>query len=107
LITLALLAIALLTVLLAVMGLRDSLGDIRHLKAPWLILAIGFELASCLSFVVIFRHFFDRTYASTSSTRTRSLKTNSRRSMSELRSCEVLAYGMPPSSGVEGPLPNP
>src|SRR5947209_4427075 len=59
-ITLTLLAIGVLTVLLAVPGLRDVLSEIRHLEAPWLIVAIALELASCLSFVVIFRHFFDR-----------------------------------------------
>jgi len=57
--TLTLLATGVLTVLLAVPGLRGVLAEIRHLKAPWLILAITLELASCLSFVVIFRHFFD------------------------------------------------
>ncbi len=59
-IILTLLATGMLTVLLAVPGLRGVLAEVRHLKAPWLISAIGLELASCLSFVVIFRHFFDR-----------------------------------------------
>jgi uncharacterized membrane protein YbhN (UPF0104 family) len=58
-ITLTLFAIGALTVLLAVPELREVLAAIRHLKAPWLILAIALELASCLSFVIIFRHFFD------------------------------------------------
>lgn len=58
-ITLTLLAIGVLSVLLAVPGLREVLSEIGHLKAPWLILALGLEVASCLSFVVIFRHFFN------------------------------------------------
>ncbi len=57
-VTLTLLAAGGLTMLLAVPGLRRVLSEIRHLNASWLILAIGLELASCLSFVVIFRLFF-------------------------------------------------
>ena len=58
-ITVTLLAVGVLTLLLAVPSLREVLVEIRHVGAPWLILAVGLELASCLSFVVIFRHFFD------------------------------------------------
>ena len=60
LITLALLTAGLLTVLAAVPGLRSVLTEIRHLAGGWVLLAVALELASCLSFVVIFRHFFDR-----------------------------------------------
>ena len=60
LITLALLAVGLLTVLTAVPGLREVLHEIRHVGAPWVAGAVGLEVASCLSFVVIFRLFFDR-----------------------------------------------
>ncbi len=59
-ITIVVLAAAGFAVLLAVPGLRQILVDVRHMGTGWLILAIILELASCLSFVVIFRHFFDR-----------------------------------------------
>lgn len=57
-ITLALLSLAGVTLLLAVPGLRDVLSELRRVSAPWVMVAIALELASCLSFVVIFRRFF-------------------------------------------------
>jgi uncharacterized membrane protein YbhN (UPF0104 family) len=47
------------TLLLAVPGLRDVVADLRHVAGVWVIAAIALEVASCLSFVVIFRRFFD------------------------------------------------
>ena len=44
--------------MLAVPGLRGALADMRHAQAGWLALAVVLELASCASFVVVFRHFF-------------------------------------------------
>jgi uncharacterized membrane protein YbhN (UPF0104 family) len=58
-ITIALLVGMVLSLLLAVPGLSEVRGDIRHMGAGWLALAVVLELASCTSFVVIFRHFFE------------------------------------------------
>jgi uncharacterized membrane protein YbhN (UPF0104 family) len=60
LITTVVLAVGGLTLLLAVPALRQVLTDVRQARTPGLLLAVGLELASCLSFVVIFRRFFDR-----------------------------------------------
>jgi len=60
LITIALLAAALVSLLLEVPGLRTVASDVGHVSGGWLILAIALELASCASFVVVFRHFFKR-----------------------------------------------
>ena len=46
------------SVLLALPGLGAVRRDISHLGAGWALLAVALELASCSSFVVIFRHFF-------------------------------------------------
>jgi uncharacterized membrane protein YbhN (UPF0104 family) len=55
------LAIALLVALLAsVPALRGVLHQIRHIGATWVLVAVALELASALSFVVVFRLFFDR-----------------------------------------------
>jgi uncharacterized membrane protein YbhN (UPF0104 family) len=58
LITIALLVAALVSLLLAVPGLQDVTSEIGNLSGGWLVLAVALELASCASFVVIFRHFF-------------------------------------------------
>jgi uncharacterized membrane protein YbhN (UPF0104 family) len=60
LITVVVLATAGLTLLLAVPALRQVLVEIRRASAAWLVLAVALELASCLSFIVIFRRFFAR-----------------------------------------------
>jgi uncharacterized membrane protein YbhN (UPF0104 family) len=60
LITLGLLAALALTLLASVPGLRGVLREIRHMSPGWLALAIVLELASDVSFVVLFRRFFDR-----------------------------------------------
>ncbi len=56
--TIAVLVGVVLSLLLALPGLGDVRGDIRHIGVGWLALAVAFELASCSSFVVIFRRFF-------------------------------------------------
>jgi uncharacterized membrane protein YbhN (UPF0104 family) len=56
--TIALLLAALISLLLAVPGLQRVASEISHLDATWLLLAGALELASCASFVVVFRHFF-------------------------------------------------
>jgi uncharacterized membrane protein YbhN (UPF0104 family) len=58
LLTIVLLVAALVSLLLAVPGLHVVASEIRHLNGGWLILAVALELASCASFVVVFRHFF-------------------------------------------------
>jgi uncharacterized membrane protein YbhN (UPF0104 family) len=46
--------------LAAAPGLRDVLQEIREIGLGWVALAIALELASAVSFVVVFRLFFDR-----------------------------------------------
>jgi uncharacterized membrane protein YbhN (UPF0104 family) len=58
LLTMALLVAALVSLLLEVPGLQTVATEISHLSGGWLILAVVLELASCASFVVVFRHFF-------------------------------------------------
>ena len=57
-ITLAVLVGVVVSLLLAVPGLGEVRAHIQHMGAWWLALAVAFELASCSSFVVIFRRFF-------------------------------------------------
>jgi hypothetical protein len=55
------LAVALLVALLAsVPALRGVLRELSHVGATWVLAAVALELASALSFVVVFRLFFDR-----------------------------------------------
>jgi uncharacterized membrane protein YbhN (UPF0104 family) len=58
LLTIAFLVAAVVSLLLAVPGLQTVASEIRHLSGGWLALAVALELASCASFVVVFRHFF-------------------------------------------------
>ena len=58
LLTVSVLAAILVSLLLAVPGLRSVAHEIGHVDGGWLILAGALELASCASFVVIFRRFF-------------------------------------------------
>jgi uncharacterized membrane protein YbhN (UPF0104 family) len=58
LLTLALLVAALVSLLLALPALQTVASEIGHLSGGWLVLAGALELASCASFVVVFRHFF-------------------------------------------------
>jgi uncharacterized membrane protein YbhN (UPF0104 family) len=46
--------------LAAIPGLRGVLHEIRHISPGWVVVAVALELASCISFVVLFPLFFDR-----------------------------------------------
>jgi uncharacterized membrane protein YbhN (UPF0104 family) len=46
------------SLLLAVPGLHRALGDVRRMKPGWIALAVVLEIASNVSFAVIFRAFF-------------------------------------------------
>jgi uncharacterized membrane protein YbhN (UPF0104 family) len=56
----ALLAALVVALLVATPGLRSVLDDIGEMSPWWIAGAVALELASCVSFVVIFRHFFER-----------------------------------------------
>jgi uncharacterized membrane protein YbhN (UPF0104 family) len=56
----ALLGVAIVSLLAAVPALRGVLSDIRHMRPEYLAAALALELASCASFVAVFRLFFDR-----------------------------------------------
>ena len=58
LLTIALLLAALVSLLMEVPGLHTVASEISHVNGDWLVLAVALELASCASFVVVFRHFF-------------------------------------------------
>ncbi|HKO29124.1 MAG TPA: lysylphosphatidylglycerol synthase transmembrane domain-containing protein [Solirubrobacteraceae bacterium] len=58
--TLGLLLALAITLLASVPGLRSVLDRIGQISPIWLALAVGLELASDVSFVVLFRRFFDR-----------------------------------------------
>ncbi len=55
-----LLLASLASLLLSVPGLRPVLHELDHLDAGWVAVAVGLEVAACVSFVVLFRRFFDR-----------------------------------------------
>jgi hypothetical protein len=48
------------SLLIAVPALRPVLREIRGIKPLWILGGVGLELASCMSFVTLFRAFFDR-----------------------------------------------
>lgn len=56
----ALLAALVVTLLLAVPGLRPVLVELRDMRPGWIAAAVALELASSVSFVIVFRLFFDR-----------------------------------------------
>ena len=58
--TLGLLVALAVALLASVPGLRGVVSEIGEISPIWLGLAIGLELASDVSFVVLFRRFFDR-----------------------------------------------
>ena len=60
LLTVLVLAVCVITALLAVPDLRPVAGEIADMNPAVVAAALGLELASCLSFVVIFRLFFNR-----------------------------------------------
>jgi uncharacterized membrane protein YbhN (UPF0104 family) len=51
------------SLLLSVPALRPVLRAIREINPWWIVAAVALELASCVSFVIIFRLFFDRVRA--------------------------------------------
>jgi uncharacterized membrane protein YbhN (UPF0104 family) len=51
-------AIAVGSLLLAVPELNDVVGDIGRMQPGWIALALALEIASCASFVIVFRAFF-------------------------------------------------
>jgi uncharacterized membrane protein YbhN (UPF0104 family) len=55
----AVLSVAIITLLLAVPGLHGVAAEIAHMDANWVIAAVALELGSCAAFVVVFRLFFD------------------------------------------------
>ena len=59
-VTMALLAALLLALLFAIPGLRGVVRDIRGISPGWVALALALEIASSISFVVLFRLFIDR-----------------------------------------------
>jgi uncharacterized membrane protein YbhN (UPF0104 family) len=61
--TAVLLAALVVSLLLAVPGLQPVARELGQLSPGWLAAAVALELASCFSFVVIFRLFFDRVSA--------------------------------------------
>src|SRR5947209_3849367 len=61
--TAVLLAALVVSLLLAVPGLQPVVRELGELSPGWLAAAVALELASCLSFVVVFRLFFDRVSA--------------------------------------------
>jgi uncharacterized membrane protein YbhN (UPF0104 family) len=58
--TVLLLGVLISSLLLSVPGLRPVLHQIREIDPLWVIAAVTLEIASCSSFVVVFRLFFDR-----------------------------------------------
>jgi uncharacterized membrane protein YbhN (UPF0104 family) len=48
------------SLLLSVPALRPVLHEVRAIDPLWIVAAVGLELASCVSFVILFRAFFDR-----------------------------------------------
>ena len=60
LITLGLLGALAIALLASVPGLRGVLREMDHMSAIWLTVAVALEVASAVSFVVLFRQFFER-----------------------------------------------
>jgi uncharacterized membrane protein YbhN (UPF0104 family) len=58
--TAALLSVLAVSLLVAVPGFRPVLAEIRGMSPGWVFAAFALELASCVSFVVVFRLFFER-----------------------------------------------
>jgi uncharacterized membrane protein YbhN (UPF0104 family) len=54
------LSAAIASLLLAVPGLQGVASQVTHLDPAWVLAAVGLELGSCLTFVVVFRLFFDQ-----------------------------------------------
>jgi len=58
LVTTTVIAVCVVTLVLAVPGLRPVVGEIAHMNPGLVVAAVVLELASCLSFVIVFRLFF-------------------------------------------------
>jgi uncharacterized membrane protein YbhN (UPF0104 family) len=58
--TMALLVGLLVALLASVPALRGVLHEVRHIGVAWVLAAVALELGSAISFVVVFRLFFDR-----------------------------------------------
>jgi uncharacterized membrane protein YbhN (UPF0104 family) len=58
--TVLLLATLVGSLLLSVPGLRPVVHQVREIDPLWVLAAVGLEIASCVSFVILFRLFFDR-----------------------------------------------
>jgi uncharacterized membrane protein YbhN (UPF0104 family) len=58
--TAVLLGALVISLLLAVPGLKPVADEIGEMSPGWIALAVALELLSCVSFVVLFRRFFDR-----------------------------------------------
>ena len=56
----ALLVVLLVALLTSVPALQGVLHEIRHIDPTWILAAVALELGSAISFVVVFRLFFDR-----------------------------------------------
>jgi uncharacterized membrane protein YbhN (UPF0104 family) len=61
--TAGLLALLLVSLMLAVPGLRPVIREVREMNPWWITAAVALELASSISYVVVFRLFFDRVAA--------------------------------------------
>jgi uncharacterized membrane protein YbhN (UPF0104 family) len=61
--TIVLLGVLLLSLTFAVPALRPVVQEVRDMNGWWIAAAIALELASCISFVALFRLFFDRVAA--------------------------------------------
>jgi uncharacterized membrane protein YbhN (UPF0104 family) len=61
--TVGLLGVLLVSLMLALPGLRPVVREVREMNPWWVAAAVALELASSISFVVIFRLFFDRVAA--------------------------------------------
>jgi uncharacterized membrane protein YbhN (UPF0104 family) len=61
--TVGLLGVLLASLMLGVPALQPAVREIREMDPWWVAAAVALELASCVSFVVVFRLFFDRVAA--------------------------------------------
>jgi hypothetical protein len=61
--TAGLLGVLLVLLVLALPGLQPVVSEVREMNPWWITAAVALELASSLSYVVLFRLFFDRVAA--------------------------------------------
>ncbi len=60
LISLGILVVLVVGLLLAVPGLKGVEHEVTHADAPWLVLAVAFEIFSCVGYILAFLQVFDR-----------------------------------------------